>query len=216
MRKRHIGREILILMRGAQHKTESGFSLIELLFSMVLTLIILGVAVGAFSGALGSRERESSKTDAITSAQAALNIMSREIGNAGFGLKDDNGLVFSDCSAKRLRFRANTVNSNGLTDGPGEDVSFYFDTPSQSVVRHATNGNVTSGIINRVSDVDFVYYNYQPNGSSSPGAASVTTGRITITLRVMLADVRGQPTGQTVTVKSDVTLRNSPYMLGQY
>ncbi|HBR58393.1 MAG TPA: hypothetical protein DEA22_13150 [Blastocatellia bacterium] len=183
---------------------------------MGLTLVILGVAVAAFSGALGSRDRESSKTDAITSAQAALNIMTREIGNAGFGLKDQNGLVYTDCTDKRLRFRANTVNSNGLTNSAGEDVSFYYDTPSQSVVRHDTNANVTSGIINRVSDVDFIYYNFQPDGSSAPGAAGLNTGRVNITLRVMLADVRGQPTGQTVTVTSDITLRNSPYMLGQY
>lgn len=203
-----------ILVYGSRNNTESGFSVIELIFSMGLTLVILGVAVAAFSGALGSRERESSKTDAITSAQAALNIMTREIGNAGFGLKDENGLVYTDCTDKRLRFRANTVNSNGLTNSAGEDVSFYFDTASQSVVRHDTNANVTSGIINRVSDVDFIYYNYQQDGSSTPGAAGPTTGRVEIKLRVILADVSGQPT--TVAVKSDITLRNSPYMLRQY
>lgn len=222
------------MTKGCFHKIEfravtsaaitgnAGFSLIELVFSMSLTLIILGVAVAAFSGALSSRERESSKTDAITSAQAALNIMTREIGNAGYGLKDYNGLVLGDCSGKRLRFRANTVNNDGLTTSPGEDVSFYYDTASQSVVRHeryTAGGVVTdrvSGIINQVSDVDFVYYNYQPGGTSAAGAASTATGRVNIKLTVRLADVRGQPTNQTVTVSSDITLRNSPYMLGQY
>lgn len=205
-------------------ESENGFSIIELLFSMILTLIILGVAVGAFSGALGSRERESSKTDAITSAQAALNIMTREIGNAGFGLENENGLVYADCTDKRLRFRANTDNRNNETAEPGEDVSFYYDVDSQSVVRHeryTAGGVVTdrvSGIINRVSDVDFTYYNYNPDGSVDPPstAPADNTGLVNITLTVILADVRGQPTGQTVTVTSDITLRNSPYMLGQY
>ncbi len=90
-----------------------GFSLIELIMSMALTLIILGIAVGAFTGALGSRERETSRTDALTSAQAALNIMSREIGNAGFGLTS-NGIVYGDSNDKQIHFRANVENTGKL------------------------------------------------------------------------------------------------------
>ena len=58
--------------------------MVELIISMVITLIILGVAVTVFSTALGRRAREASRADAITSAEAALNIMSREIGNSGY------------------------------------------------------------------------------------------------------------------------------------
>ncbi|MDH3493979.1 MAG: type II secretion system GspH family protein, partial [Acidobacteriota bacterium] len=60
---------------GESCRKESGFSLVELIFSLVLTLVILGVAVTTFSSALGSRNRETSTTDAVTSAQAALNIV---------------------------------------------------------------------------------------------------------------------------------------------
>lgn len=199
-----------------------GFSLIELLISMVLTLVILGVAVTTFSSALGSRERESSKTDAITSTQAALNIVSREIGNSGYGLKT-NGIVSGDSTSKRLHIRANIMNNDSETNDAGEDITFYWDENSKSVVRYdAFDGGSTSGIINRVSDVDFVYYNYTFNyvtntvvvtESSTPSA---NTGRINITLKVTLANVQGQPANQSVKVSSDVTLRNSPFMLGQY
>ena len=203
---------------------DRGFSLVELLVSLVITLIILGVAVATFSGALGSRDRESSKTDALTSAQAALNIMSREIGNSGYGLTS-NGLVLADCTDKRLHFRTNIVNAGNsiATDAPGEDLTFYWDnTVAGSVVRYdAYNGGTTSGVINRVSDVDFVYYNYTVDPITgvvtvAAGSAAANTARVTITLTVILANVRGQPTGQTVKISSDVTLRNSPYMLGQY
>src|SRR4051812_21927600 len=90
------------VIRNDARSGEAGFSLVELMISTVLSLIILGVGVATFSGAIGRRERESSRTDALTSAQAALNIMSREIGNAGYGLAD-NGLVTgaNDCSGKR-------------------------------------------------------------------------------------------------------------------
>ena len=198
-------------------KNEAGFSMIELIVSMLLTLIILGVAVVTFSSALNSRSRESSKTDAITSTQAALNILSREIGNSGYGLTT-NGIVTADSTDKRLHFRTNTGNGDGTTAAPGENITFYWDAASQSVVRYdAYNGGATSGVINRVSDVDFVYYNYDTvTGASTAGSASANTGRVRITLTVSLVNVTGQPTGQKVLVTSDVTLRNSPFMLGQY
>jgi len=196
--------------------------MIELIVSMVITLVILGVAVTVFSGALSTRARESSKTDAITSAQAALNVMSREIGNSGYGLSnnglgwyDSGGVWHTDCTTQFLRFRANIDNTDSTTTGAGEDVAYYYDATSQSVVRHDNNTAIISGIINRVSSVSFAYTNYV-NSGTPPTGASFTTGKVTITLTVNLENVQGQPSGQTVTVKSDITLRNSPYMLGQY
>jgi len=205
--------------RGTQNQhRESGYSLVELIISLVLTLIILGIAVTTFSSALSSRTRESSTADGITSTQAALNIMSREIGNAGYGLSS-NGIVLTDSGAQILRVRANVSNeqsagNGGATSGAGEDVTFYFDSSSQSVVRFDANPAVTSGVINRVSSVTFEYHD-DSNGTSgtTPTAA---TSRVRILLTVTLPDVQGQPANRSVQVKSDVTLRNSPYHLSQY
>ena len=199
-------------------KREAGFSLIELIFSMLLTVMILGIVVMTFTSAMNTRSRESSKTDAITSTQAALNIISREVGNSGFGL-ETNGIIVGDSNSERLHFRMNTGNGDGATGAPGEDVTFYWDSASQSVVRYdAYGGGSTSGVINRVSELDFIYYNYDDvTGTyTSSLTPSSTTGRVTINLKVTLPPVTGQPSGQQVKVSSDVTLRNSPYMLRQY
>jgi prepilin-type N-terminal cleavage/methylation domain-containing protein len=196
-------------------KKNGGFSMIELIVSMAISLVILGIAVVTFSGALGSRSRESGKTDAITSAQAALNILSREIGNSGYGLTT-NGIVLNDSTDKRLHFRSNFNSVNGQTSDAGEDIVFYYDSATLSVVRYDANTGLTSGVINRISDVDFVYYNYDTSGIVTAGSATSATGKVNITLKVILPNIQGQPRDQTVTVSSDVTLRNSPYMLGQY
>jgi Tfp pilus assembly protein PilW len=216
-------------MKKIENKLETGFSLIELIIAMSMTLVILGIAVASFSGAVGSRERESSKTDAITSTQAALNIMTREVGNAGFGLKTNglgwmNGSTFqTDCTDKKLHFRTNTDNSNTTTSEADEDVTFYLDS-TKSVVRFDKNLGTTStsGLINRISDVEFTYWNYIYNpitkvlNITSSSVPTANTSKVTIKLWVTLNNVVGQPTGQQVIVQSDVTLRNSPYMLGQY
>ena len=198
-------------------KSEAGYSLVELIAAMGITLIILGAAVASFSGAMGTREIESSRTDALNSAQAAINIMSREISNSGYGLKANNGIVSADSTDKKLHIRANNNNDPGGTDDPGEDVTFYYESASRSVVRYDPNASpVTSGIINRVSDVTFQYYDYDGTTMTLVSVPSNDTAKVTITLEVIMADVRGQPTNQRVIFRSDVTLRNTPKMLSQY
>lgn len=110
-------------------------------------------------------------------------------------------------------------NSNHLTEDEGEEVTYFFDSTNQSIVRYAPNDPTeTSVIVNRISDVTFSYFDY--TGSSSTATERTTptndTGRVRITVTVKLEEVSGQPTNQTVTYTSDVTIRNSDYMLNQY
>jgi type II secretory pathway pseudopilin PulG len=201
----------------SENRGIAGFSMVELIASMAITLIILAVAVMTFSGALTTRERENSKVDALTSAQAAINIMTREIANSGYGITT-NGIIVSDSTAQRLHIRENISNDDYTTDDAGEDITFFFDTASQSVLRYDANTGVTSGVINRVSEVRFGYYDYTETTTNTiPNTVpTAATGRIQIELWVILADIQGQPTNQRVQFTSDVTLRNSPFMLGQY
>ena len=135
-----------------------------------------------------------------------------------------NGVVLADSGANRLHFRTNTDNANFLTDGPGEDVTFYCDSCGQcdaqgaagSVLRYDSNTGIASGIINRVSRVDFTYYNYTGTAAPVAGAAAANTGRVNIKLTVCLPPARNQPANRTVEVSADVTLRNSLFMRGQY
>ena len=204
---------------------ERGFTLIEMIIAMVITLIILGVAVATFSSALTSRQFQAGRTDGITSAQAALNIMTREIGNSGFGLTH-NGIVVADSNENRIHFRSNINNQNQNTNDEGEDVTYFFDTPSQSVVRYDPAASpMTSGIINSVSDIDIFYYNFGTacNQTTNPGgcvgAASMDTGKVRITLTVVLdrnANVNANGNRQNIEISSEVTLRNSPTIKGKY
>lgn len=198
--------------------TQSGFSLIELMIAMTITLVLLSLVTTLFSGSMSIRERESAKTDALTSAQAALNVMSREIANSGFGLTG-NGIVSADSGANQIHFRMNWDNGNLATSTTGEDITYYFDPTTQSIVRYdAYAGTTTSAVVNGISNVTFQYFNYSGSTSTPTVVATPTTdtGRIRITVTVNLEDVQGQPSGQTVAYTSDVTLRNAEYMRSQY
>jgi YD repeat-containing protein len=195
-----------------------GFSLLELIIAMMFTLILLGIVSTLFTAAVGTRSRQSRRTDALTSAQAALNVMSREISNSGYGLTT-NGMVPADSNQQRLHFRSNVVNTDSSTNSAGEDVTFFYDADSRSIVRFDPNDSPqTSIIVNRISNITLTYFDY--TGSSSTPvertAPTSATGRIRINVSVQLENVVGQPANQTVTFTSDVTLRNSDYMLFQY
>lgn len=195
-----------------------GFSLLELMIAMTITLVLLGLVTTLFSGSMSIRERESAKTDALTSAEAALNVMSREIANSGYGLTG-NGIVAADSGAHQIHFRSNWNNGDLTTGTSGEDVTYYHDSTTESIVRYDANaGTTTSTVVNGISDVTFQYFDYAgststPTVVSTPGPE---TGRIRITVTVNLEDVQGQPSNQSVQYTSDIVVRNSIYMRNQY
>jgi prepilin-type N-terminal cleavage/methylation domain-containing protein len=225
-------------MRTVQRKRNAGFSLIELMITMVVVVLFLGIVSTLLSRSLSVRARESRKTDALTSAQAALNIMSREIANSGFGIYDGsqsqtavNGIILGgDSNANQVHFRANLSN---FGDGPinptcpavctneaGEDVTYYFDDDTDSIVRFDPNATpTTSVIVNKISNVTFSYFDYAADGTSTPEPGNTTpsidTGRVRLTVDVQLDPVQDQPM-ENVRFTSEINLRNSSYMLRQY
>lgn len=198
--------------------------MIELIVAMTIVLALLALVSGIFARALSTRARESSRTDALTASQAALNVISREVANSGYGITESdgtasNGLVLSDCTNRRLHLRANVDNNNLTTTEPGEDVTYFYDQATESIVRYDPNDvPQISGVVNRVSEVSFQYFDY--TGSSSTPTMTTTptkdTGRVRINVTVKLENVQGQLKDQKVTFTSDITLRNSNYMLNQY
>src|SRR6266540_4007693 len=92
-------------------KPQAGFSLIELIIAMTITLVVLGIATTMLARALNIRTRANDNIDAMADAERALNIMSREISQAGFNLLD-NGIVAADSVTdangnSTIRIRAN-------------------------------------------------------------------------------------------------------------
>ncbi len=209
------------MMKTEKKTNDSGFSVTELILAITIMLIIMGVVTTLFSRSLNTRSRESSKTDAQTAAQAALNVLSREIANSGYGLVG-NGLSLTDSDSQKLHFYANVQNNNDTLNDPGENVTYFWEPSTQSILRHTTNdgtGNpATSIIINRISNVQFQYFDYVganpvPTVNSVPSA---NTGRVRIRLEVVMERVMNQTNPYSVLLTTDVTLRNADYMLRNY
>lgn len=210
-------------MKGSGASREAGFSIIELMIAMAVTLIVMTAATTLLSSSLKIRVRENQKSDALADAQRALNIMSRDIANSGFGL-DYNGIVVADSGQTAIRVRSNVINNGtagAATDGQDEDVMYVFQGGNAIVRYDPASTPTTVSLASRINSLQLSYYDYSYNSSgtlvtSGPNTApTIDTGRVRITVGVTLDAVGNQPAAQ-VQLTSDVTLRNSPFMLGRY
>ena len=205
-------------MKKTAEKNIAGFSILELTISMTIMLILMAMAGTIFHHSVGTRQREMRRTEAVTKVQTALNLISREIANSGYGLTD-NGLVTPDSNKNKIHFRSNIQNQNSTTNDANEDLTYYFDSASNAIVRYDRFANPrTSTVANNVGNLTFQYFSYN-NFGDPPVASDVptaNTARVRITVSIRLESVQGQPDNQEITYTSDVSIRNSKYISKQY
>ncbi len=224
-------------MTSLNHKnTSGGFSLLELLIAMVITMALMTAATTLLANALRVRSRENQKSDALADTQRALNIMSREIANAGFNMTG-NGIVAADSSLNEIRVRANLNRYDydpSVTDDmrdkvmdPNEDITYFINTADNTMylARHDQYGTGSTVLANRIDGMNIHYFDQKVTYTAPPGGSDITgvsatevspasAKYIVIAISVTL-DAIGTP-GQagyqppySVLLCSDVTLRNS-------
>lgn len=139
--------------------TESGFSLLELVIAMAVTLVIVTIASSLLAASFAIRGRENQRSAALADAQRALNTMSREIANAGYGLST-NGIVAGDSSLTQIRVRSD-LDLSGATSAIDEDLKYVLvnDANGSFIVRMNLQPNQTTGLIaNRIDGLKIRYY----------------------------------------------------------
>jgi prepilin-type N-terminal cleavage/methylation domain-containing protein len=153
---------------------EAGFSLIELVVAMAVTLVIMTLASQALRECFNVRTRQDSRTATLADVQRALNSISREVASAGYGLTT-NGVVgcsgaaatTCDSDAKTIRVRSNIDRFDGNTPnadttGANEDVKFFLNDSSNTryLVRYDayTAGTKATVLANRIDALQFHYF----------------------------------------------------------
>ena len=142
-----------------------GFSLLELVVAMGVTILLAGLASMLLAGSFSTRARENQKTEALADTQRGLNLMTREIANSGYGLTD-NGIVAADSGLNSIRVRANLNAASGETTSASasdrdEDVKYLLFTESGNsyIVRLDVNSAAQEMVLaNRVDALKFRYY----------------------------------------------------------
>ena len=223
-------------MSSSNHKnTSGGFSLLELLIAMVITMALMTAASTLLANALRVRSRENQKSDALADTQRALNIMSREIANSGFNMTG-NGIVAADSGLNEVRVRSNlnrydydvsvTDEMRSNVEDSGEDITYFINSADNTkyLARHDKFGTGSTVLANRIDGMNIHYFGQKVTYTAPPGgsditnvsAAEVTPANakyIVIAISVTL-DAVGEPgtpgyqPPYSVLLCSDVTLRN--------
>jgi prepilin-type N-terminal cleavage/methylation domain-containing protein len=166
----------------------AGFSLPELLIAMTIALVLMALTSGLLVTSFNVRARENQRSDALADAQRALNIMTREIANTGFGLSD-NGIVAADSGRDSIRVRANLnafegQASSSLVNDRNEDVKYSLygvDGASYIVRLDIGTQNQTTVLANRVDSLNIRYYASKINYTMAPAVSGVPSCDITTT-----------------------------------
>src|SRR6266513_3631280 len=131
---------------------QSGFSLVELLIAMTITLVVMVIASTLLATSFKVRGRENQRSSALADAQRSLNIMSREIANAGYGLSTNGIVTGGDSGPTSIRIRSD-LDLSGATNGSGEDVKYVCisDANGSFIVRLDLQPSQTTGLVaNRI------------------------------------------------------------------
>ncbi|MFN2532045.1 MAG: PilW family protein [Pyrinomonadaceae bacterium] len=188
--------------------SQRGFTPVEL----CLAVLIIGGAILTASTLVFAAFYEKRRLDhslaTLHSAQSALDLMSREISNSGFGLTD-NGIVLTDSGPTSIRIRAN-LNRNSTIADPNEDLRFVFKTDEQKLVRFdnypgSENARDLAGSIESLS---FTYWDSMGQAIASP-ANYDHAHSVTIRMNVGLPE---QPNHERTVIRliSRAELRNAP------
>ena len=222
---------------STKQATSGGFSLLELIIAMAITIALMSAASTLLANALRVRSRENQKSDALADTQRAINIISREIANAGFNL-NNNGIVAADSGLNQLRIRSNLNRFDydpsvtdpmraSVTDS-GEDITYFLNEVelTKYLARHDQYGTGSTVLANRIDSLNFHYFDQKvtytspPKGDdiTNPSVAEVTdltkAKYIVIAVSVTLDEVgtpgsAGYQPKYSVLLCSDVMLRNT-------
>ncbi|HEX3558560.1 MAG TPA: prepilin-type N-terminal cleavage/methylation domain-containing protein [Pyrinomonadaceae bacterium] len=207
--------------RRNESKGAAGFSLLELMVALGVTLVIMVVAGRMLAMTMNVRTRENQRTEAIADAQRALQAMTRDITNAGLGLST-NGITCDNPDEDvygELRIRSNlnafTETTPDTTDAD-EDVVYSLindatvTPPQRLVTRQDVNTGQISQLANRIDGLHFDFLNADDTAATSPATAV----KVKITVWVALpavgtAGATGYQPPTRMQLSSQATLRNS-------
>lgn len=142
---------------------QSGFSLLELLIAMVIFLIVTGSIYGLMQLGTYDRNRASRRTDVLKNARVAVELIGRDVLNAGLGYHR-RGAVVPD-------------NFNSTNLGVPADVDGNRDMLTSVVAgNNIYTNNLSANTATRTDSISFAYRDLDFNGGNVIDLLGVSAG----------------------------------------
>jgi len=194
---------------------EKGFSLVELLVSMIVGSLVLGLVCSTFLFEQKTYDVQGQITDMIQSARATMDLMTREIRMAGYDPAEANftGVPYSTTQLKVFA----DLNGDGDTSDPQESITYVYDSYNHQISRTSVvldnstpPAPITANfpLATEVEAFDFVYLD--EDGSSTTSAADIRQIQIILRFRTAKPDPDYEDNNgyRTYTLTSVITPKN--------
>lgn len=152
-------------------RNRAGFTIIELLIAMAVTLVIVAVAAPLYTAQTRSVNNTAGRTDATRSATFAADAIEQDLRNTGVGAYDGQPMLL------RAALNAVSFNANMVTARNNDIVSVFYDpdadstalgslTPSTSVT--LPNSSTVYPTASYISNAETISYYVKSDTGASP------------------------------------------------
>ncbi len=195
-------------------KKSAGFSLVELLVALALSLVVLTSVSSAFISQRKTYDAQEQMTEMIQGTRAAMEIITRDAKLAGFdpqkGFPLHTNVVGIPYNATRLELRADLDGDGAATSNDANEVIIYtFDGANHAIARNS--GQAWSGAALLAENIQSFTFDYlDADGTSTTAPADIRKIEVTITARTAKPDPDYGLNGgyRTYTLTSTVTPPN--------
>jgi type IV pilus assembly protein PilW len=146
-----------------------GFTLVEMMVALVVVGIVTIAMVDIFRAQHQAQSRQNTGVERTMNSRAALDMMARELRNAGYDPRGTAGAGFVTTEPTEIEWTAD-LNADGDTDDLsdfGDDhVRYYFDADAGEIIRDVAG--VEAVVADNISSLTFTYLDasLNPAGSS--------------------------------------------------
>ena len=184
----------------------NGFSLVELLIAMAISLVVLGAMYSVFTIQNKTFGKQEQIVEMQQNARAAMDMMSREIRMAGYNPTEASNFSGVTVNASQLQIQADLDGSGSIDASSQENIVYAFDAANKKITR-----NIGAGAQSFAENIDSFSFDYlDGSGNVTAISADVRQIRITITGRTAKPDPGYTANGgyRTYALTSVVALRN--------
>jgi type IV pilus assembly protein PilW len=202
-------------MENMTGKNQKGFTLLELLVAMGLSLIVLGAGYSVFRVQTHTVKAQESKMEAQEYARASLDMMVREARNLGFfpsgtpcpAPANTAGIVAATATTFQFVYDANNDGScaGTMAGGAGADENVSYAYNGTDITRAVNGGAALPLTAGNVTAFAITYLDAA--GAVTANLANIRSVSITITVQSRSTDVQFGGL-RNITMNSSVDLRN--------
>jgi type IV pilus assembly protein PilW len=177
----------MIGLTVGRYKEAAGFTLMELLVAMAISLVVLAGVAGTFTAQTRQNSAEEQIAQMQQNVRGALDLMVREIQMAGY--KPNGGTVTGvTYSASQLEIQADMDGNGSINTASGseEDIIYAYDSVNLRITRKLGSSGTAQLLADNVTAFSFSYLD--ANGSTTTTSSSVRKVSISITARTAKPD----------------------------